>query len=99
MTLVDIIGSLAGFLTTIAFVPQVIKTWRSRSAADISLIMFALFTLGVLMWLLYGIALRALPIILANSVTLLLASSILVMKILDTWQRYRQRLTASRRGL
>lgn len=81
MTLPDILGSLAGALTTIAFIPQVIKTWKTRSTHDISLIMFSLFSLGVLLWLLYGISLGALPIIIANSITLALAMSILVMKI------------------
>lgn len=81
MTLPDILGSLAGALTTIAFIPQVIKTWKTRSTHDISLIMFSLFSLGVLLWLLYGISLGALPIIIANSITLALAMSILVMKL------------------
>lgn len=81
MTLPDLLGSLAGALTTIAFIPQVIKTWKTRSTHDISLIMFSLFSLGVLLWLLYGISLGALPIIIANSITLALAMSILVMKI------------------
>lgn len=81
MTLPDILGSLAGALTTIAFIPQVIKTWKTRSTHDISLIMFSLFSLGVLLWLLYGISLGAMPIIIANSITLALAMSILVMKL------------------
>lgn len=81
MTLPDILGSLAGTLTTIAFIPQVVKTWKTRSTHDISLVMFSLFSLGVLLWLLYGISLGALPIIIANSITLALAMSILIMKI------------------
>ena len=81
MNLPDLLGSLAGALTTIAFIPQVIKTWKTRSTHDISLIMFSLFSLGVLLWLLYGITMGALPIIIANSITLALAVSILVMKI------------------
>jgi MtN3 and saliva related transmembrane protein len=75
------IGLLAGILTTIAFVPQVIKTWSTRSARDISLGMFAAFTAGVLLWIVYGVLLRAAPIIIANAVTLVLAGAILVMKI------------------
>ena len=74
-------GLVAGTLTTAAFVPQVYKTWRSRSAADISLGMFLLFSLGVLLWLLYGIAIDAAPVILANAVTLLLSLTILIMKV------------------
>lgn len=81
MTLIDLIGAIAGTLTTLAFIPQVIKTWRSGSAEDISLVMFLLFTTGVVLWLIYGMALNALPIIIANSITLLLALTILVLKI------------------
>lgn len=81
MTLIDLIGAIAGALTTLAFIPQVVKTWRSGSAEDISLVMFLLFTTGVVLWLIYGIALNALPIIIANSITLLLAMTILMLKI------------------
>lgn len=75
------IGAVAGLLTTISFVPQVLKVWRSRSAGDISLWMFLLFSLGVLLWLVYGIYLRSVPIVLANGVTLVLALSVVVMKL------------------
>ena len=78
---VNIVGFAAGALTTIAFVPQVIKIWRSKSASDISLGTFAIFSFGVTMWLLYGIQLGAVPIILANAVTLLLSLTILFFKI------------------
>ena len=81
MSPVEMIGSLAGTLTTAAFVPQVIKTWRTGSAEDISLIMFVLFSIGVLLWLIYGIALHAMPMIVANGITLVLATSILVLKL------------------
>lgn len=77
----DLLGSAAGFLTTAAFVPQVVKTWKSKSAADLSLGMFLVFALGVLLWLAYGILIGATPIIVANSVTLALALSILLMKL------------------
>ena len=76
-----IIGLIAGILTTVAFVPQVIKTWRSHSTHDISLAMFAIFTTGVFAWLLYGLMIEDLPIVVANAVTLALAGSILVMKL------------------
>jgi MtN3 and saliva related transmembrane protein len=76
-----IIGLIAGILTTVAFVPQVIKTWRSHSTHDISLAMFAIFTSGVFAWLLYGLMIEDLPIVVANAVTLALAGSILVMKL------------------
>ena len=77
----DGIGIVAGVLTTLAFVPQVIRVWRTRSARDLSLASFAIFTAGVALWLLYGVAIEALPVIVANAVTLVLAAAILVMKL------------------
>lgn len=77
----DLLGSLAGTLTTVSFVPQVWKLWKSRSAEDISFGMFSIFAVGVLLWLVYGIMIQAVPIILANSVSLVLVAAILVMKI------------------
>ena len=77
----NILGFAAGALTTLAFLPQVIKTWRSRRTRDISLGMFVIFSSGVFLWLLYGIQVGAMPIILANSVTLILALTILILKI------------------
>lgn len=77
----NVLGFIAGTLTTIAFVPQVIKIWKSRHARDISMGTFALFSFGVLLWLLYGIRLGALPIILANGITLVLSLTILVFKL------------------
>jgi len=79
-TIIELIGSLAGVLTTISFLPQVIKTYKSRCAKDLSLGMFLLFTLGVLMWLIYGIGINKLPIIIANGVTIVLAGMILAAK-------------------
>lgn len=76
-----LLGLMAGSLTTAAFLPQVVKTWRSRSAGDISLVMFVLFSLGVLLWIVYGFRVGALPVIVANTITLLLSLSILVFKI------------------
>jgi MtN3 and saliva related transmembrane protein len=81
MDTMTLIGLLAGTLTTIAFIPQLTKTWKSRSAKDISLGMFLIFCSGVLLWLVYGILMGALPIILANTVTLILSSAILVLKL------------------
>lgn len=77
----DLLGLVAGTLTTIAFVPQVVKLWRSRSTRDISLGMFVTFSIGVALWLLYGLAIHAWPIVLANAVTLLLALTILILKL------------------
>ena len=87
MTWFDIVGALAGTLTTISFIPQVVKTWRSGCAEDLSLFMFALFSAGVLLWLIYGVALHSLPIILANGITLALALSILLLKIRHSLRR------------
>lgn len=77
----DWIGSLAALLTTLSFVPQVWKTWRTRDARGISLTMYSVFTIGVTLWLVYGILLGAWPIIVANAVTLTLALFILGMRI------------------
>lgn len=82
----DWVGGVAGFLTTVAFIPQVVKIWTTKSAEDISVLMFAIFTLGVALWLVYGLMLGALPIVLANLVTLALAITVLVLKA-----RYRRR--------
>ena len=76
----ELLGLIAGTLTTLAFLPQVIKTWKSRSAQDISLGMFLLFSAGVALWLFSGIRLGAVPIIAANAVTLILSLAILGMK-------------------
>ena len=80
MNIVNWIGSLAAALTTISFIPQVWKILHTRHTDDISLGMYALFTLGVALWLAYGILIESLPIIIANSITLLLAGTVLVMK-------------------
>lgn len=81
MQLENILGFAAGALTTTAFVPQVVKTWRTRSTEDISLGMFAIFAMGVLLWLGYGLYLRAWPIVIANSITLVLAGAMVVFKL------------------
>ena len=75
------IGFFAGFCTTIAFLPQAIKTWKTKSTKDISLLMFLIFITGVFFWLIYGILINELPLIVANAITLVLALSILVAKI------------------
>lgn len=99
MDFTSLIGLGAGTLTAIAFVPQVIKTWRSGKARDISLFMSLLFTLGVLLWLVYGVALRAMPIVVANAITLVLSSLLLFMKIRDLLRQRRERLASATRGL
>jgi len=75
------IGFAAGFLTTFAFLPQVFKIWEAKSARDISLHTYAVFTLGVGLWLAYGILRQEPPIIIWNAVTLVLAGAILAMKV------------------
>lgn len=75
------VGFIAAILTTVAFVPQIIRIWRTRSAGDVSLGMYTLFTLGVVLWLVYGILIYSWPIIFANCVTLVLAGAVLVMKV------------------
>jgi len=77
----ELLGLVAGTLTTISFVPQVLKVWRSRSAADISLAMFLLFTVGVLLWGVYGVLIGSLAVIVANAVTFLLTVGIIAMKL------------------
>jgi MtN3 and saliva related transmembrane protein len=81
MDSITMLGYLAATLTTVAFVPQVMKIWYSRSAKDISLAMFLVFSLGVLCWLVYGLMIGSGPMIFANSITLALALSILAMKL------------------
>jgi MtN3 and saliva related transmembrane protein len=79
--LAELIGISAGLLTTVAFLPQSVKIWRSKSAKDVSLAMFVCFCAGIVLWVIYGFMLGALPVILANVVTLCIAATILVFKI------------------
>jgi MtN3 and saliva related transmembrane protein len=79
----EVIGFAAGVLTTVAFVPQVLKTWRSRSSADLSSTMLAVFAAGLMLWLVYGIVRSSWPIILANAATLWLVCFLLILKLQD----------------
>ena len=81
MTLITAIGLFAALLTTVAFLPQVIKTWKTKKTRDISFTMYIILVTGVFLWLIYGFLIKDLPLILANLVTLILASSILFLKI------------------
>jgi len=81
MNLTDLIGTLAAILTTISFFPQALHTFRTKDVRGISLGMYSAFTLGVAMWLVYGLMLGAWPVVIANVITLVLASTILVMKL------------------
>ena len=79
---ITFLGFFAAFCTTIAFLPQAAKVWKTKSTKDISLLMFIIFTIGVFSWLIYGITISDLPVILANTVTLILSLFILVFKAL-----------------
>lgn len=81
LPLLTLAGYCAAILTTSSFVPQLIRVWRLRSARDISLTMFLAFSLGVFLWLVYGISLHSIPMILANGITLGLSLTILILKI------------------
>ena len=81
MVLLRIIGYLAGTLTTVAFVPQVVRTWRTRSTGDLSTGMLLAFSAGVALWFVYGLGLQAWPIVVANGVTLMLALTLLGFKL------------------
>jgi len=81
MSVADLLGTIAGILTTVAFIPQVWGVWKTRSTRDISLGMYLVFTTGVAFWLAYGVALGAWPIIVANLVTLMLTGTVLALKL------------------
>ena len=85
MILIDIIGYVAATLTTASFVPQAWHTFRTKDVSGISLAMYSAFTLGVSLWLVYGLLLQAWPIVIANMITVTLALAILTLKL-----RYRQ---------
>ena len=78
---IDLIGFLAALLTTIAFLPQVYRTWETKSAEDVSLTMLILFITGLICWIIYGLKIGSIPILLANIVTFVLNFSILILKI------------------
>jgi MtN3 and saliva related transmembrane protein len=81
---IEIIGYFAASMTTIAFLPQAIHSWRTRDVSGISLGMYSLFTAGVGMWLVYGLIIEKWPLILANAMTFALALSILILKLRHT---------------
>ena len=77
----DLVGMIAGTLTTLAFVPQVWRVWKTKSTRDISLSMYLVFTTGVAFWLAYGLLLGAWPIIVTNVITLALTGTVLGLKL------------------
>ena len=78
---IDAIGSVAAVLTTASFIPQAWHSFKTRDVSGISLSMYSAFTLGVALWLLYGVLLQSWPLMIANSITLVLAATILGMKL------------------
>ena len=87
---IEIIGYCAAFLTTVAFLPQAIWSWKTRDLSGISLGMYSLFTSGVGLWLVYGLVLEKWPLILANAMTFALALSILMLKLRHTARQRKQ---------
>ncbi|MCU0568631.1 MAG: SemiSWEET transporter [Oculatellaceae cyanobacterium Prado106] len=81
MNAITLLGLVAGACTTIAFLPQLLKVWRSKSAKDISILWLITFICGVSLWLVYGILLHQPPIVIANSITLGLTAVILFFKL------------------
>jgi MtN3 and saliva related transmembrane protein len=81
LNVIDTLGYLAAALTTGSFLPQAWLTFRTRDVSGISLSMYGAFTLGIVLWLAYGLMLGAWPVIIANGITLALAAAILAMKI------------------
>lgn len=81
MAYADIIGFIGGMLTTLALVPQAVKAWRTKHTRDISIWWILTLTVGVFLWLVYGILIGSLPIIAANAATLILAVIVLILKM------------------
>jgi MtN3 and saliva related transmembrane protein len=81
MSMVEIIGSVDATCTTLAFVPQVLQIWKTRSAKDVSLPMYITFMVGIICWFTYGLMLNAWPIIVANIITFVLALAVILMKL------------------
>ena len=81
MTGVDILGYSAGFITSLTFLPQVIKTWKEKSAKDISLMMFIIAAVNEVMWIVYGVLLNNWVIILTNSIVLTMSLIMIFLKL------------------
>ena len=78
---IDVFGFLAALLTTIAFLPQLYKTWQTKSADDVSIVMLILFITGLICWIIYGLKINSIPILVANLMTLIFNLSILILKV------------------
>ena len=79
--MIEMIGYIAGILTTISFIPQALLTIKTQNTKSISLMMYIIFSTGILLWLIYGIVINSMPIIAANIITLPLTLIILIIKI------------------
>ncbi len=82
----EAIGLVGACLTTFSFLPQAYRIWRSRSARDVSLVMYVMMTSGSVMWLIYGLLLGSPALILSNAVGFLLVGSVLALKLQDMWR-------------
>jgi len=81
--MIDILGYVAAFITTSSFVPQVIKTVKTKDTSGISILMYSLFFIGIILWLVYGILINSKPIIFANGLTAIFSAIILYYKITE----------------
>lgn len=79
--IIEILGYISATLTTIAFLPQIIKTLKTKSAKDVSMGMFVLFTIGVFLWIIYGFLTNTMPVLIANAVIFCLALTQIILKI------------------
>ena len=82
MDSITVLGLIGGTFTTASFFPQVFKTWKTRSAKDVSLFMFVLLSIGITFWIAYGFKIGSFPVIIANCVSLVMAIAMLVMKLM-----------------
>lgn len=82
MDSITLLGLLGGTLTTASFFPQVVKTWKTRSTKDVSLVMFLLLSTGICVWIIYGVKIGSLPVIIANSISLVFSLIILALKLI-----------------
>lgn len=82
MDAVTILGLVGGALTTSSFLPQVIKSWKTKSTGDVSMWMFLLLTVGILIWMVYGFMIGSLPVVVANAGSLILSVTMIIFKII-----------------
>lgn len=81
MPYIDILGYIAGTLVVISLLPQAIKSWKTKSTTDISLLRYIIYVVGLMLWIMYAIIIKNIPVGLMNSIGLILAVSILYLKI------------------